>query len=187
MRSGKTSTLKNKILALVFEGKLAYVLRPQGDSQRWSQDEKHPNRVTHDGLSYLPIDLPKDAYSRLQVVETRKLMDQVDTIRKMKIDEVFIDEFQFFNALDDARMFLQAMAKDERRVVIAGLTLDWKRTMFAVVLECYGLFTKVLQRYALCTKCGKEASFTAKLDTTSNAVLQMGDKEYESRCHACFI
>lgn len=189
MRSRKTSTLKDRILSIVHEGNLAVVLRPQGDSARWQHDEKHPNRVTHDGQSYLPIELPPEMYKRLAVIETKCLCDQIDHIREMNLSRVLIDEFQFFNTKGDAFDFLTAMAKDRREVIIAGLTLDWKRQMFPSVIECYGMFTEIIQNYAVCTRCGKQATFTAKLDTTSKTskeVFQVGDKEYESRCHACF-
>jgi len=99
---------------------------------------------------------------------------------------VFIDEFQFFNADKDALQFLKHMDQLGINVTIAGLSLNWKRQMFPIVAECYGMFTIIEQRYALCSRCGEQAMFTAKLDQTNTKLLQVGDKEYESRCHACF-
>lgn len=183
MRSSKTSTLKQRILSTVFQGNIAVVLRPLGDSKRWANDEK---RVTHDGQSYLPIELKTECYERLKVIETAKLMDQILILRQLKVKQLFIDEFQFFNSPKDATTFLNEMAKDGIAITVAGLTLDWKREMFATVVECYGMFTEIIQNYASCTKCGKPATFTAKLDKTANVVLEMGDKQYESRCHQCF-
>jgi thymidine kinase len=186
MRSSKTSALKQHILSIVLRGDHAVVFRPAGDSQRWNNDEKHPNRVTHDGQGYLPIEQSPEVYKRLTVVETKLLCDQLDYIKTTKLKEVLVDEFQFFNAKGDAFQFLQTMAKEKISVTIAGLTLNWKREMFHNVVECFGLFTHIEHKYARCNKCGEKATFTAKVDKSKTDILQVGDKEYESRCHACF-
>jgi thymidine kinase len=188
MRSRKTSELRHRILSIVLAGNQALVIRPKCDQSRWQTgtDEKHPNRVTHDGQGYLPIELEADHYARLAIVWTEKLMDQIDFILKSGVKEVVIDELQFFEP-KDAFDALQTLAKHKISATIAGLNLDYKRELLPTIIKCYGLFTQVEHRYASCAKCGNQANFTSRLDKSNQAILQVGDKEYESRCHECFV
>src|SRR2546428_10695787 len=105
-------------------------------------------------------------------------------------DCVVIDEIQFFpTALSQALVDLREQGK---RVVAAGLDLDFRRTPFETTHAVEMRASRVLRLAATCGLCGAGAPFTQRISDgqpadLSDSVLRVGDSGlYAPRCGRCW-
>lgn len=101
-----------------------------------------------------------------------------------------IDEVQFFT--NDIVSCIIALIDQGKRVVVAGLDLDFRGQPFGCVpllLACADSVTKLT---AICMCCGKDAHFTQRLVNGSPArfndpLIMIGAQEcYQARCRNCY-
>lgn len=99
-------------------------------------------------------------------------------------DVVGIDEAQFFDEhlVDVAR----TLANKGKRVVIAGLDMDFKGEPFGPLPALMGIAEYVTKVRAICMKCGGVASFSFRLADAKDKVLLGEQDSYEARCRKCF-
>ncbi len=99
-------------------------------------------------------------------------------------DLVGIDETQFFdNEIVDVAVKL---ANSGKRVIIAGLDMDYLAKPFAPMNDLMAVAEFVTKTHAICMKCGSIASYTYRLDDSDQRVL-LGEKNiYEARCRRCY-
>lgn len=97
---------------------------------------------------------------------------------------VGIDEAQFFGLeLVDV---VQRLARDGRRVVIAGLDQDYLGRPFEPVPQLMAVAEHVTKLHAICMRCGAPANHSQRLIIGDSRVL-LGEKDaYEPRCRHCF-
>jgi len=97
-------------------------------------------------------------------------------------DVVGIDEAQFFDDhLVDAVLALSAAGK---RVIVAGLDLDFRGRPFGPVPALLALADHVTKVHAICTTCGSDASRSQRIVDSQEQVLVGAASAYEARCRA---
>ena len=99
-------------------------------------------------------------------------------------DVVGIDEAQFFGA--ELVAVAERLARQGRRVVVAGLDQDFLGQPFEPVPQLMAVAEHVTKLHAVCVRCGAPANHSQRLVGDGARVL-VGEKEaYEPRCRTCF-
>ena len=101
------------------------------------------------------------------------------------VDVVGIDEAQFFDyGLPDV---CNELANRNKRVVIAGLDMDYLAKPFGVMPELMAMAEYVTKVHAICMQCGSIAQYSYRFSKNGGQV-QLGEKDqYEPRCRKCFV
>lgn len=105
-------------------------------------------------------------------------------LRVTDCEVVGIDEAQFF----DKEMVAVAdkLANDGKRVIIAGLDMDFEGKPFKPMDELMAKAEYITKVHAVCMKCGNMASYSHRR-TKSKQTIVLGEKDiYEALCRACF-
>jgi thymidine kinase len=164
MSAGKSSELIRRIE----RARLAYlptiIFRPATDTR------SKPNHVeSRNGLS-----------SQAIVVETAK------DILKFSSHAVVIglDECQFFS--DDVIDVVLALLRQRKKIIAAGLDLDYRGKPFGPVPHLLTLADRVDKLLAVCRKCGSDFASRTQRTVQSSEQILVGDSEYEARCIDCF-
>ena len=116
----------------------------------------------------------------------RKLVGLLDPT----LDVVGIDEIQFFPT--QTISIVHNLIDDGKRVVVAGLDLDFRGEPFGIVPTLMALADEVLKLRAICVKCGDDANHTQRLIDGKPAryddktILVGGQECYEPRCRKCY-
>jgi thymidine kinase len=101
-----------------------------------------------------------------------------------KTEVVGIDEGQFFDA--DLVGVCDRLANLGKRVIVAGLDLDYRGRPFGPMPALMATAEYVTKQLAICVVCGNPANHTQRL-TTSRDQIQVGAQGmYEARCRRCF-
>lgn len=99
-------------------------------------------------------------------------------------DVVGIDEAQFFDL--ELIVVARKLANKGKRVILAGLDMDFKGEPFGPMPGLMGIAEFVTKVHAICMKCGAVASYSYRLTASDKKVL-LGEKDaYEARCRKCF-
>ena len=100
-------------------------------------------------------------------------------------DVVGIDEAQFFG--DDLVQICHILAKNKKRVVVAGLDTDYKGNPFGPMpnIMCEADYLDKLR--AICVQCGNPATYSQRLTLDENQVVIGETDIYEARCRNCYI
>lgn len=100
-------------------------------------------------------------------------------------DVIGIDEAQFFDK--DLVDVCNQLAKQGKRVIIAGLDMDFEGKPFGPMPDLLSIAEFVTKVHAICMQCGALASYSYRLTTEKEKVM-LGEKtEYEARCRSCFV
>ena len=100
-------------------------------------------------------------------------------------DVLGIDEAQFFD--DSLPEVCQQLAAQGKRIIIAGLDMDFDGNPFGPVPELMAMAEFVTKVHAICMKCGALASYSYRLTANKDQVV-LGEKdEYEARCRSCYL
>jgi thymidine kinase len=100
-----------------------------------------------------------------------------------------IDEVQFFD-LEIINVICKLIARG-KRVIVAGLDLDFKRRPFGPMPTLLAIADEVTKLKAICLECGTDAHFTQRLVDGAPAqyhdpVVMVGAQEqYQARCRNC--
>ncbi len=170
MFSGKSEELIRRV-------KRAQIARQRVQVFYHALDTRYgPERVSsHSGveLQAVPVREPDDILWALQA----------DT------QVVAIDEAQFFPM--DLVTLCNRLADEGRRVIVAGLDMDFRGEPFGPMPELLAMAEEVTKLRAICVVCGAPASRTQRLLNGEPAafedpIIQVGASEnYEARCRAC--
>ena len=99
-------------------------------------------------------------------------------------DVVGIDEAQFFGP--ELVAVVEQLARDGRRVVVAGLDQDFLGRPFEPVPQLMAVAEHVTKLHAVCVRCGAPANHSQRIVADGGRVL-LGEKDaYEPRCRTCF-
>ncbi|PIB37240.1 thymidine kinase [Reichenbachiella sp. 5M10] len=99
-------------------------------------------------------------------------------------DVIGIDEAQFFDM--DLVAVVRKLANAGKRVVIAGLDMDFEGEPFGPIPRLMGVAEYVTKVRAVCMKCGGVASFSFRLSDAKQKVMLGEQDAYEARCRKCF-
>ncbi|MFQ5593567.1 MAG: thymidine kinase [Anaerolineae bacterium] len=170
MFSGKTEELIRRVKRAQIARQQVQVFKPQLDD-RYSRETVS----SHDGLEL----------EALPVASAQELLAQVEPDTTV----VAVDEVQFFDwRIAEAA---QSLANAGKRVIMAGLDMDFRGEPFGPMPLLMAQAEKVDKLNAICVICGAPASRTQRLidgqpASYGDPVILVGASEvYEARCRAC--
>ena len=170
MFAGKTEELIRRIKVLEFAKKNIKVFKPRIDN-RYSDTFV----VSHAGSRVNSIVIDRAA----------EILDHVDS----SVDVVAIDEVQFLD--EDICEVCDILAKEGKRVMVAGLDMDFMGEPFGMMPKLITEAEFVTKLTAVCNKCGAPATRTQRLVNGKSAsyndplVLIGASEAYEARCRHC--
>jgi thymidine kinase len=95
-----------------------------------------------------------------------------------------IDEAQFFDAT--LIPICNQLAAFGKRVVIAGLDMDYKGQPFEPMPQLLAIAEYVTKAHAICVVCGNPANYSQRTVLSSDRVLVGATGMYEARCRKHF-
>lgn len=167
MFAGKTEELIRRINTLQFAKKKVLVFKPAIDN-RYEEEFV----VSHAGSKVKSYAIEKG----------KEILDYIDD----SVDVIAIDEVQFFD--DEIIHVCDYLAKMGKRVMVAGLDMDFRGEPFGVIPTLLTHAEFVTKLTAVCTVCGSPATRTQRLVNDKPAsyydpVILVGASEaYEARC-----
>lgn len=164
MFSGKTEELIRRLKRAKIASMNVEVFKPGVDTR---YDDKAI--VSHDTASLKAV----------PVEHSSKILSA-----KPETEVVGIDEAQFFDeGLSDV---CQELAGRGKRVIVAGLDMDYRGIPFGPVPNIMAVAEYVTKVHAICVHCGNLATHSYRLAEGDSVVL-LGEKEqYEPRCRSCY-
>ncbi len=165
MFSGKTEELIRRLKRAKIANQRVEIFKPHLDTR---YDEKKV--VSHDANFVLAT----------PVRTSRKLLELTEGI-----EIIGIDEAQFFDLeLPD---ICQKLAFKGKRVIIAGLDMDFKGRPFGPMPNLLAVAEYITKVHAICQQCGNLATHSYRLSSEEDTVV-IGEKEiYEARCRTCYL
>ncbi|MFC1760098.1 thymidine kinase [Candidatus Neomarinimicrobiota bacterium] len=129
---------------------------------------------------------PSHIVSHNQMKLNSELVETSDEILtgSQKAEVIAIDEAQFFD--DDIVEICKILAKQKKRVIVAGLDTDYRGEPFGPMpyLMCEADYVDKLR--AICVKCGNPATYTQRTSKDSQRVIIGETDIYEARCRNCY-
>lgn len=119
--------------------------------------------------------------------------ESAEMIKQFLLDDtaiIGIDEVQFFS--QDIVNVVYELVEDGRRVIVAGLDLDFRGVPFGPMPALLALADSVTKLQAVCMECGADAHFTQRLVNgnparSTDPLILVGAQEcYQARCRACY-
>ena len=164
MFSGKTEELIRRLTRALIAQQKVEIFKPKVDV-RYSKEKivSHNESTIHS----TPVHFAKDILLRYQ-----------------DCDVVGIDEAQFFDA--EIVDVVNHLANDGKRVIIAGLDMDFKGRPFEPMDKLMSIAEYITKVHAICVECGNVASYSYRR-SKSNKKVVLGEKDiYEALCRSCF-
>ncbi len=165
MFSGKTEELIRRLNRALIANQHVEIFKPSVD-KRYDND----NVVSHNAntIRSTPVDFARDIL-----------------LLSGDCDVVGIDEAQFFD--HSLVEVCEKLANNGKRVIIAGLDLDFEAKPFEPVPSLMSIAEFVTKVHAICACCGNIATFSYRLSADIEKV-KLGEKEsYEARCRTCYV
>jgi thymidine kinase len=106
-------------------------------------------------------------------------------------DVIAIDEVQFF--ADDIVAAIRTLIAYSKRVIVAGLDLDYRSEPFGPIAAILALADTVTKLQSICTLCGSDAYrsqriINGKPARYSDPIIMIGAEEsYQARCKQCYV
>jgi thymidine kinase len=119
-------------------------------------------------------------YDALVVESAAELRSAVRADTKV----VGVDEVQFFD--DEIVDVCVELADSGRRVIVAGLDLDFRRRPFGPMPALLAAAELVSKMHAVCVRCGAPAHYSQRL-AGGDRQIEVGDDTYEARCRRCYV
>ncbi len=164
MFSGKTEELIRRLNRALLAQQKVEIFKPTID-KRYSKKKvvSHNDNAIHS----TPVDFSRDIL-----------------LRSTECDVVGIDEAQFFD--DDIISVVNELANQGKRVIIAGLDMDFMGKPFSPMDKLMATAEYITKVHAICMDCGKIASYSHRR-TKSKQTVVLGEKDvYEALCRKCF-
>jgi len=95
-----------------------------------------------------------------------------------------IDEAQFFD--NGLTGIVQDLANSGKRVIIAGLDMDYRGKPFEPMPHLLSLAEDITKMHAICMRCGAPANYTQRITASKERVVVGAGEIYEARCRHCF-
>lgn len=97
---------------------------------------------------------------------------------------VGIDEAQFFD--DSLAEVCTRLAASGKRVIVAGLDMDFKGVPFGPMPALMAIAEEVTKVHAICVRCGNLAYVSHRIVSDEHRVLLGEQSEYEPLCRRCY-
>ena len=164
MFSGKTEELIRRLKRVEFANQKAVIFKPITDV-RYSKSKV----VSHDSneIESIPVHNSK---------EIIKLAKGVDVIA--------LDEAQFFD--ENIVSVCNNLANDGKRVIIAGLDMDFEGNPFGPMPNLMAVAEFVTKVHAICTETGNLANFSHRTSKSKDLVFLGERNEYEPLSRSAF-
>ena len=164
MFSGKTEELIRRLTRARIARQRVEIYKPAIDT-RYSEADV----VSHDAnsISSTPV---SSAWSILTLASEAEV--------------VGIDEAQFFD--DALPNVCQLLADSGKRVIIAGLDMDFKGVPFGPMPALMAIAEDVTKVHAICVHCGNLAYLSHRTNHDENRVLLGEQESYEPLCRLCY-
>ncbi|OZM56764.1 thymidine kinase [Lottiidibacillus patelloidae] len=170
MFSGKSEELIRRIRRATY-GKLTVQMFKPAVDNRYSEVAV----VSHNGTSVMATAVSK----------AHDILEHVDE----NADVIGIDEVQFFD--DEIVAVIEHLADNGKRVIAAGLDLDFRAEPFGIMPQLMALAETVTKLQAICLSCGSPSNRTQRLINGKPAsyddpiILVGASESYEPRCRHC--
>lgn len=164
MFSGKTEELIRRLNRARIARQQVEIYKPQIDT-RYSEE----NVVSHDSNS---------------VASTPVDSSQSILLLAGQADVVGIDEAQFFD--EGLVEVCNTLANSGKRVIIAGLDMDFKGNPFGPIPALCAIAEDVTKVHAICVHCGALAHVSHRIVEGDKQVLLGELQEYEPLCRHCY-
>ncbi|MCR5298279.1 MAG: thymidine kinase [Paludibacteraceae bacterium] len=102
----------------------------------------------------------------------------------VEADVVGIDEAQFFD--EGLTSVCQQLVSEGKRVVVAGLDMDFQAQPFGPVPSLCAVADEVEKLHAICVRCGSAAYVSHRLVSEKTRILLGEQREYEPLCRDCY-
>jgi thymidine kinase len=170
MFSGKSEELIRRAKRAVIARRAVQVFKPLLDDRFGVEVVR-----SHDGDSFVAV----------------PVRDSSEILSRLAPDTsvVAIDEVQFFDP--GIVEVCRALVADGRRVVCAGLDLDFRGEPFGPVPALLALAERVDKLQAICVRCGEPGTRTQRIvagvpaDYDEPIIVVGAQEAYEARCRAC--
>ncbi|HET8860212.1 thymidine kinase [Marivirga sp.] len=164
MFSGKTEELIRRLNRALIAKQKIEIFKPKIDT-RYDESEVVSHNKTK--IRSTPVDFAEDIL-----------------LFSGNSEVVGIDEAQFFDS--EIVNVVNTLANQGKRVIIAGLDMDFSGKAFGSMPELMATAEYVTKVHAICVKCGGIASYSYRLSENKQKVI-LGEKDkYEPRCRKCF-
>jgi len=164
MFSGKTEELIRRIRRAAIAGQTVAVFKPAID-QRYDVLDIVSHSEVH--LPSIPVTSLEDLYRQGQSAQV-----------------IGIDEGQFLGT--GLIPVVEAFIAQRKRVIIAGLDLDYRGEPFEPMPYLMSTAEYVDKILAICVRCGEPASRTQRLLAGGDRVVVGAKDLYEARCRSCW-
>ena len=165
MFSGKTEELIRRVKRAKLAKQKIKIFKPKQDI-RYSK--KKVTSHDNNSIKSKPIKSPSKI---LEVAE--------------KFDVIGIDEAQFFD--DSIVEVCNKLANSGKRVIVAGLDMDYKGNPFGPMPNLLAIAEYVTKVHAICTRSGKRASYTHRIAKSDELILLGDTRKYEALSRKEFI
>ncbi len=123
--------------------------------------------------------------NEIDSIAVKKASDILTILEEKDCQVIGIDEAQFFDK--ELVKVCQTLANQGKRIVIAGLDMDFAGKPFGIMPNLLAISEYVTKVHAICMCCGKVAAYSFRLTPSKQKIL-LGEKtEYEARCRKCFL
>jgi thymidine kinase len=109
---------------------------------------------------------------------------EILVLTDLETEVIGIDEGQFFD--QELARVVNQLADQGKRVVVAGLDMDYLGRPFGPVPQLMAIAEDVTKMRAICMRCGSAASYTQRLIPSRERVVVGAAGAYEARCRQCF-
>lgn len=164
MFSGKTEELIRRLKRAKIANQKVEIFKPAIDT-RYDNNKI----VSHDANAILST----------PISSSKKLLELTDDVTVVGIDEA-----QFFDL--ELTEIAQKLAVDGKRVIIAGLDMDYKGVPFGPMPYLLAVAEYITKVHAICSHCGALATHSYRFSQGGEQVV-LGEKDrYEPRCRVCY-
>ncbi len=176
MFSGKTEELMRRLRRAEYAKQTVLTIKHKIDNRKG-----YAYIASHDGRERLAFSVEDGSGSVEKILE----------LANKNIDVVGIDEVQFFPK--EIVQVICELVEAGKRVVVAGLDLDFRGEPFGMMPLLLAIADSVLKLKAICVVCGKDAHHTQRIVNGKPAryespVILVGAQEnYQARCRDCFV
>jgi thymidine kinase len=164
MFSGKTEELIRRLKRAQIAGQRILIFKSEVDKRYHENDV-----VSHDS----------------RVIKSHSVANSKEILAQSKdADVVGIDEVQFFD--ESIIEVCQVLANNGKRVIIAGLDLDYKGNPFGPMPELMAIAEYVTKVHAICVECGNLAHYSYRKSQEEQLVMTGSFGAYTALCRNCF-
>jgi len=173
MFSGKTTELQRVVHRHILAKKKAVIFRPEIDNRFQKKIVTHDKKECLEStvwVKYCPVSIGNNYPINKEDFED--------------FDVIGIDEFQFFGC--SIVQTIEMCLSLGKHVIAAGLNRDYKGRNFQPAGELLALADKITMLSAVCTVCGEDAGYSARLSDDGQLIKVGAADDYTALCRRHF-